>query len=278
MNRVFNQEVAVPVLQHDDSIPSKSVYFGFPFKVIRDEVIELGRTDFTAQHYDKAYGTLNVAQIALCYSFINMKRHFFSAYANFRLSKQRLESLFAPQANVVLIDIGCGPGTAGLAFAELFPKRPFTYYGVDRARAMRDQARKMMKAAIDHGVGADSTRTICKSTWENVPTHFGAKASVILNFSFFFGSPFLTLASVRSLGQLYKDLVDNEHTERVLISYTNSSHPLANDKYKLFLKELGLSFEESPPKTKVVTFFKNLTSSEKNPPETFLREIFEVSE
>ena len=58
MNRVFNNEVNFPVMHHESSSVPQTI-FGFPYRVVRDEVIETGLADFETGYVDEEYGTLS---------------------------------------------------------------------------------------------------------------------------------------------------------------------------------------------------------------------------
>jgi hypothetical protein len=272
MDAVFNKEVAVPVLNGHLSIPNQGIYFNYPFDVIRTNVIESGLADFDKPYSDEELGTLTTDQIALCYSFANLKKHFFSALAVILQHKAWLTSQIDASTTVVLIDVGCGPGTAGLAFGEVC-KDAFTYYGIDRSRSMRNKARSMMREGKDIGLIDKNTLVKCKSSWDDVPTDFGGNATVLLIFSYFFASPFLTSADCKSIAKFYRKLRGAKGTLAVNTLYTNSTFDVANANYDRYLKELGVDPAESPPKKKTVHYFMS-AHNQKLGSETFLQEIY----
>jgi hypothetical protein len=276
MNEVFNAEVNTPVLKHAKSTTgTDNKLMGFPFDFVRTEIIESGRADFSSSYIHEDYGTLSSVEVALLYCFVNMKKHFYSSYANFRLSEQRLTELFDEHDQVVLIDIGCGPATSGLAFAELFKGRQFKYYGIDRSVAMRNKARSMMRAGKKHGLVHKATSVVCHESWNNVGHEFGENSAVVINFSFFFASPFLKSKDISELADFYFS-IRHSGDSNVQISYTNSVKDEASESYKRFISRLGLRYEDQPPQREKVIFRKSPGRAQLGE-EIFLREIYEVA-
>src|SRR5579862_2202908 len=72
----------------------ENVSLGYPFGVIRDEVIKKGRADFCEGHEHEDYGILTADEKVLLYCFVNMKLHFFEALSTFRAYKASLKTLF----------------------------------------------------------------------------------------------------------------------------------------------------------------------------------------
>jgi len=68
---------------------------GYPFQVIRDNVIQLGRADFTMGHEHSKYGELSADDKVLLYCFTYMRLHFFESLATFRHYKSALEAMFS---------------------------------------------------------------------------------------------------------------------------------------------------------------------------------------
>jgi SAM-dependent methyltransferase len=133
-----------------------NVRLGYPFAVVRDEVIKKGRADFRIGHHHHKYGDLTADEKTLLYCFVNMKLHFFEALATFRAYKARLKSLFDSKLPTRMVDLGCGPGTAGLALAECLKQPNIRYIGLDVANSMLRKASAMLQAAIE---GRSSARS-----------------------------------------------------------------------------------------------------------------------
>lgn len=114
---------------HRDPRTSGNVLLGVDGNRIFDEVIGGGQADF-----DASYEALTGADRALLYAYFNQKGHIEELTAAFKM-------LFTTDTTIsdpVVLDLGAGPCTAGLALAGVLgPKAPFTYIGIDRAASMR---------------------------------------------------------------------------------------------------------------------------------------------
>lgn len=76
MRQLVQLNVNRPVF---DSSTDHNVYFGFPWRVIHDEVLDMGLADFRTPYIHEEYGTLSPKVQVLMYCFSNMKRYFFEA-------------------------------------------------------------------------------------------------------------------------------------------------------------------------------------------------------
>jgi hypothetical protein len=274
MNSLFNAEVNALVMPHRTEANGKSALFGIDFDVVVKEVIQLGLADF-GEPYRSGSAVITPEQRVQCYCFANMKGHFWADYAHFRSWESSFEPHFSGENRLVIIDVGCGPATAGLAFSELFPGQAFAYYGIDRVAQMRGAARQMMRQGQVQGVVDDETTTVCRSSWEQLPSDLAVGAVVLLNFSFFFGSPWLTPEEIQSLAKFYHHLASTDRVNSVLISYTNSPHDLANKKYATLLRALNCDPTSDPPKLRAVSYHKKLRGADTGRT-SFLSEIFWV--
>ncbi|AVQ82201.1 MULTISPECIES: hypothetical protein [unclassified Variovorax] len=100
----------------------------------------MGQADF-----DRSIEDLTGSDRARLYAYFNQKRHIDELVHAFGLMVG--DPLELRKATV--IDIGCGPFTAGLALAEVLTARtPFRYVGVDRANSMCALGLQLSRAAI----------------------------------------------------------------------------------------------------------------------------------
>src|SRR5258706_6616963 len=131
MEDLFREEVTRKVYQdkRTDWDDARSISLGYPFDIIRDEVLEMGRADFTAGHEDDEFGALTEEDKVLLYCFVFMKRHFFEALATFRAYRTQLKAMFDSTRPKIMVDLGCGPGTAGLALGECLDEPRLAYIG-----------------------------------------------------------------------------------------------------------------------------------------------------
>jgi hypothetical protein len=107
MDRVYHECVNRPVFDHVGTDFSDNVLLGYPYEVVREQIIEKGRADFTTG-YDK----LSADEKASLYSFINFKKHFYACRLVFETYRDQLAAWTASTVRPMTVDVGCGPGTA----------------------------------------------------------------------------------------------------------------------------------------------------------------------
>ena len=142
--------------------------------------------------------------------------------------------------NPIVVDLGCGPFTGGLAIASQFPHdAQMDYIGVDRSNAMRRLGKRLAAAAemvrelprIRRHWAAD----VPSAPWNEAP----GWRPVIVIVSYLFASPTLDVdALVLDLDRLLAKLGGGS----VTILYTNSTRDEANRNFPTFrtmLRERG---------------------------------------
>ncbi|WP_198000175.1 class I SAM-dependent methyltransferase [Gimesia alba] len=184
-------------------------------------------------------------------------------------------------SNVYFVDIGCGPGTSGLAFAELFKETPFRYVGIDLSNSMRKKGKTLLNALNEKTSHQNILKIYLTKSIEKLPENFPKKAAIIFNFSFFFGSKFLNNDLLKTYAEKILKIVKGKNQPRVFISYTNSQYLTHSKRYFEFLKLLGFeqSNEEFISDLQKVTISyytrRKLLATKKD--ETFYRELFEMT-
>ena len=85
--------------------------------------------------FDEPWGVLSPADRVLLYAFFNQKGHLEELTEAFRM-------IFANTTpeDPIVVDLGCGPATGGLALAGALDTAVFDYIGVDSSKAMREFA------------------------------------------------------------------------------------------------------------------------------------------
>jgi hypothetical protein len=185
---IFAEHVNNPV-SRDPRSQSGVGMLGYPDDFTCRSVVGRGLADFSRGFNHSTYGALSPDDLVLLYCYFNMKRHFDTASAVFRRHQAALEPLFSPDGRALFVDIGCGPGTACLALADLLRGRTFEYVGIDSAVPMQNKAVTLWQAAQrailisassrpdSRGPGAISTWISCKqipkSSW---PSHTSSRA------------------------------------------------------------------------------------------------------
>lgn len=157
----------------------------------------------------------------------------------------------------MLLDIGCGPGTASLALADLLPGRSFSYLGIDLVPPMHAKAFALWEAAKARGlIGKDSTATF-RTTWTEMAVDQVAPASsVLVVLSYCCASHTLTWKSLQSMAHTIRGLRESRSGKPLVLAYMNSTNALANRNYEVFKQGLGLDPVANSP-TRVTIEFRN---------------------
>jgi SAM-dependent methyltransferase len=206
----------------DDPRSTGSLLFGLPVPQIFDEVIGGGQADF-----DSPWRRLSPDDRVLLYAYLNQKGHIEELIEAFSLLF-RDSSIQDP----VVIDLGCGPFTAGLALAAARgSSATFTYVGVDRSSAMLRFGEKLACAAIVASGLPDGERQWVPSldavVWKRAP----GWRPVIVVVSYLLASPTLDAAQLVShLGSLLARIGRGP----VTVLYTNAPSSAANRSFPLF--------------------------------------------
>ncbi|WP_429539381.1 hypothetical protein [Pseudomonas fluorescens] len=148
LERVIDQEVNDPIL--NDCRTTDSTFLGWPRGTVFYEVIKGGQANFDAPQKE-----LTGADKALLYAKYNQGRHL----DELRSAFDQLFKTSSLSNRPTVVDLGCGPFTAGLSLASVLgPEKMFRYYGVDQYESMRVLGYRMAEAAKAQGVLHPQTR------------------------------------------------------------------------------------------------------------------------
>ena len=182
-----------------------------------------GQADF-----DSSSDDFSSDDLALLYAYLIQKGHLEELVTAF----DQLMAGSKPM-NPVVVDVGCGPFTGGLALAATLGPAPcYDYVGIDRADSMRLLGQRL--ACSEFFPGCVTTRwapNIDSIDWSE-PRGW---RDVIVIVSYLFASP--TLDTEALFGGLMK-LLDQIGRGRVTLLYTNSAQPGPNHKYPDFRSRL----------------------------------------
>jgi SAM-dependent methyltransferase len=246
---LFREVIDRPVMSDPRSDDNEDLKLGFPFKVIRDEVLEKGLGDFRSGRSHPEFGSLTAEERALLYAFVNMKVHYFQCLAALDQGRPHLEDVVQEKSRGLVIDIGCGPGTAGLAIAARYPSSTWDYIGIDHAPAMRDLATRILSAARSRGYVGSANQVSMLESWEGLPRpEVLAGRPILVMCSYFFASHSLNYKTLSSLAAVLGAIRMAPGRAPLALSYVNSTNELATRNYDLFLQLLGLKPDESPAK------------------------------
>jgi SAM-dependent methyltransferase len=227
MDDLLEELVHGPIRTDKRTRENPGTYLGWPSDRIFAEVIEYGQADF-----DTAKGHLSGDDRALLYARFNMGRHLDELGEAF-------SKLFADASRMgkpTILDLGCGPFTAGLALSgALGPGRSFRYYGIDRATSMCALGARFAAGARTRGQLHPQTSLVFGSDLQAVD--FGpicGTATIAV-------ASYLLASSTIDVDQLVQSMLDAFNRigpGPVAVLYTNSAHPIPNKKYPEFRERL----------------------------------------
>ncbi len=220
---LLDEEVHTRIRDDARTIARPTTFLGWPKDTIFSDVLGGGQADF-----DAPVGGLSGQDRALLYARYNQRRHLDELGEAFAQLFGKADGAGVP----TIIDLGCGPFTAGLALAAAVgPTRPFRYYGVDRATAMCEVGTRF--AATAKRLGAFHDETTYAFTDELATLAFGQIRGdlTLVVASYLLASPSLVV------DDLVPELV--RAVERIgpgpaAILYTNSAKPGPNRNYPRF--------------------------------------------
>ena len=207
----------------DDPRSTGDTLLGVNFEIARHEVIGGGQADF-----DQPWNDLSATDRVLLYAYINQPGHLEELAEAFRM-------LFADGCrpeNPIVVDLGCGPFTGGLAIATaLGHEHRLDYIGADRSRAMRELGERLASATAKFDQTPRMERhwshDISSITWGSAP----GWRPVLVIVSYLLASPTLDAGKlIRELEGLLAKLGRGP----VTVLYTNSPRAEANLGYPRF--------------------------------------------
>lgn len=190
-----------------------------------------GQADF-----DVPFGNLSPDDRVLLYAYFFQRRHLVELTHAFR----QILSNHGLQGEPVVLDLGCGPCTGGLALAAVLrSKTSFEYIGIDRSDAMRKLGARLVSVAARNRevseIRCHWASEIAGLAWNRPPSWH----TVIVIVSYLFASR--TLDS-KQLADDLNELLQQIGRGDVAILYTNSAKPGPNRKFGAFanrLKQFG---------------------------------------
>ena len=186
-------------------------------------------------NFDEPFGALSAEDLVLLYAYWNQKRHLEELSEAFR----QLFSSGFPDEPLVVVDLGCGPFTGGLALAgQLDADKRFDYIGVDHSKAMRALGERFA-TAMEHFADAPRIERHWASTmseihWQRPPTW----RPTLVIVSFLLASHSLDPeVLVKELDELLARVGRGETT----LIYTNSAREGPNRSFPAFRNALAHS-------------------------------------
>jgi SAM-dependent methyltransferase len=222
LTKVRNEVIIASIENDSKTVNNPGTFLGWKKDTIYKEVIEFGQADFEA-----SIGHLSPDERALLYARYNQPRHLDELVCAFQQLFKSTNNIYRP----TFIDLGCGPFTAGLAFAVAFANKPFRYYGIDRAESMLKLSERLFKAAkTEGGIHSDTSAWFGTSLTDANFGKISGGLSIVVA-SYLLASPSL------EVNQLVLEVVDA--LKRIgpgpaTVLYTNSALPQLNYKFPVF--------------------------------------------
>lgn len=232
------KHIVLPVQRDPRTRRRENLLLGYPFHLVRYSVIKNGTADFDTGHNGR-YGILTAQDVVLLYCYIYLARHHAELLSTFdRCSTWIADSLNSGRATW-LVDLGCGPGSAGLAFADHCRGAAFHYLGFDQSTAMRCAAYSLLQLAKQSGrIDQSSTLALASGAIDLsfVQTASPAPVNVLIVASYLFASKSLDIVS---LARSLKAVLPCDRVKSIAFLYINSTTKFANRSYERFVREVG---------------------------------------
>lgn len=201
--------------------------FGYSIENASEIIINRGQADF-----DKGYEKLAATDVVKLYCYLNMRMHYYSSLCLYERSGI-YNQFYNTAGRVKFIDVGCGPGTCGLAFAEYIydstgESASFDYFGIDTSSTMIEQAKQILSTTTLFDAKVSKYYSdILEISMEEL-----ANAScIVINTCYVFASSTLSIEGIASfikkIGQKYK------YIPKFLL-FQNPISETLNARYELF--------------------------------------------
>ena len=217
LHSLRNSEIVDRVL--NDPRSTDETILGVSFDEARNEVVGGGQADF-----DQPWKHLTGDDRALLYAYCIQLRHLEELVAAFQMHFNGI----IPDSEPIVVDLGCGPFTGGLAIASTLGDEPrFDYIGVDRSLSMLKLAKLLASAAKNlSGVKRIWTNDVATVEWNTPP----GWRPVFIIVSYLLASP--TLDASALMGEL-EGLLKKFGNGSVTILYTNAIGTVANSSFAI---------------------------------------------
>lgn len=213
----------------------------------RKEILQQGRADF-----DNPSQGLTPEQTVLLYCRQYLQMHLASSRYLFDTCHLTYDG-FPPflNSNSLFIDFGCGPLTSAIALAWYSaqvgnPQPKVNYLGIERSQAMIAKAKEFSQSSALFNLNSHfhfiDDYTDVHSLTQQIRQHtsFSGDSWVVLNFSYFFASPWL---EVDELTAVVYHLLEQFPSHHFCILFQNPPGLYLNQKWLYFENALGRFFE-----------------------------------
>lgn len=189
----------------------------------------------------KLMRTFSARDLVTLYCYNYMQDYYSEAkkmYCSYR--NELMENGLVVSDNIMFIDMGCGPATAGLAFMEVFGDVVFMveYYGVDTSEAMLEMAEKMMHDGYADKVGIHTVNSLLRlnaNFWSAISE---VPSVVVFNFSYFFSNVSPTFAE--NLANQIAQIVNNHPLNKYVFFVLQAQGEESVKSYRVFEKLISM--------------------------------------
>ena len=211
-------------LRKDHRTTSNNMPLGVSFDVAMGQATNWGQAEF-----DEPSGGLSPTDRVLLYAYYNQLRHLEELTAAFSM----LFGQTPPKENPIVIDVGCGPCTGGLALAGVLgSEQKFDYIGIDPSQTMRSLGEQLASSAEQMDIVKRRwSPDISSLVWDRAP----GWREVIVIASYLLASRSL---DVETLAPELDMLLQKISFGRTIILYTNSTQREANRNFPVFSKAI----------------------------------------
>jgi SAM-dependent methyltransferase len=227
LERVRRKHIIDPVVKDPRETGVPETRFGLTIKWLFREAIGGGQASF-----DLPVAKLSPDDRVLLYAFLNQKGHVGELVHAF--GKLLAEPHVLRDATV--LDIGCGPFTAGLALAEVAGNEvPFRYFGVDTSKRMCAFGTTLANAAKAEGGLSSAVEVKFEHSTDDVDFGKQRSTQTLVVLSYLLASRSINVeVLVRQIVSACKRIGPGP----VALLYTNSSRPEATAAYPAFEHEM----------------------------------------
>ena len=189
----------------------------------------------------KLMRTFSARDLVTLYCYNYMQDYYSEAkkmYCSYR--NELMEKGLVVSDNIMFIDMGCGPATAGLAFMEVFGDvvSMVEYYGVDTSEAMLEMAEKMMHDGYADKVGIHTVNSLLRlnaNFWSAISE---VPSVVVFNFSYFFSNVSPTFAE--NLANQIAQIVNNHPLNKYVFFVLQAQGEESVKSYRVFEKLISM--------------------------------------
>lgn len=229
---------------------SNDGFFGLSKDEILNGALDRGKTDFRV-----SYKNLTPDLKVLLYCFFNMKKHFSSSYFIFDKMTNLLDYFSDSTFKPLMIDLGCGPLTSGLALGDYYysatgNQLPFNYIGIDIAPEMLSKANEFKNMFCFHEACKFKFEIDWELTYDFIEKNVKGKNLVLINASYLFASSIL---NVESLAKFVNTLVKKYAANPIYFVFQNSNYLERNVNYLNF-KELIVGLQTKHSAVEIVKY------------------------